>query len=74
MVLEQYFDILGIRSPLSPLSRGAQIEEQQRADVRVRKDNGLEWEQKYFHLEGENWVYNNPLDKRCAEFLATETN
>lgn len=47
-----------------------QIEEQQRADVRERKENGVEWEQKYFHLEGENWVYNTPLDKRRSEILS----
>ncbi|XP_064386753.1 oxysterol-binding protein-related protein 9-like [Halichondria panicea] len=46
------------------------IEEQQRADVRERKENGVEWEQKYFHLEGENWVYNTPLDKRRSEILS----
>ncbi len=41
-----------------------QLEEQQRADARERKESGVEWERKLFHLEGDTWVFNNTLDKR----------
>lgn len=44
-----------------------QLEEEQRAGVRERKANGEEWKQKYFHLEGDNWVYNTPLAQRFSQ-------
>lgn len=43
-----------------------QIEEQQRADARERKEKGVEWKQKLFHLEGDKWIYNNCLETRNA--------
>lgn len=41
-----------------------QLEEIQRAGAKDRKEKGTKWQQQMFHLEGETWTYNTPLDKR----------
>lgn len=49
-----------------------QLEQQQRADARERKEKGVEWQQKLFHLEGERWMFNSPLDQRKDVLTPTE--
>ena len=44
-----------------------QVEDQQRAEARKRQETGEEWKQRYFELEGEEWVFKNPLNARLAE-------
>ncbi|KAL5487404.1 hypothetical protein EMCRGX_G019998 [Ephydatia muelleri] len=43
------------------------VEDQQRAEARKRQETGEEWKQRYFELEGEEWVFKNPLNARLAE-------
>uniref|UniRef100_A0A493TVY4 Oxysterol-binding protein n=1 Tax=Anas platyrhynchos platyrhynchos TaxID=8840 RepID=A0A493TVY4_ANAPP len=42
------------------------LEERQRAEARVRKENETSWETRLFHEDGECWVYDEPLLKRLA--------
>ncbi|XP_026145407.1 oxysterol-binding protein-related protein 10 isoform X1 [Carassius auratus] len=39
------------------------LEEDQRSDERQRAANNMPWKPKYFHKEGDGWVYKNPLWK-----------
>ncbi|XP_065915827.1 oxysterol-binding protein-related protein 9-like [Dysidea avara] len=43
------------------------VEERQRAIAKDRKEKGEEWLSQIFHLEGDQWIYNRPLNKRVAE-------
>ncbi|XP_078573822.1 oxysterol-binding protein-related protein 9-like isoform X9 [Branchiostoma floridae x Branchiostoma japonicum] len=40
------------------------LEERQRREARERKEAGVKWETKLFHEDGEQWIYDNPLQKR----------
>ncbi len=41
------------------------IEAKQREGVKLRKEQGVKWENKYFVEQAENsWVYKNPLKER----------
>ncbi|CAH1244096.1 OSBPL9 [Branchiostoma lanceolatum] len=40
------------------------LEERQRRQARERKEAGAKWETKLFHEDGEQWIYDNPLQKR----------
>ncbi|XP_076462615.1 oxysterol-binding protein-related protein 9-like [Babylonia areolata] len=40
------------------------LEQRQREEAKQRKEAGVKWETKYFHEEGEHWVYDRPLLKR----------
>ncbi|RDD40206.1 Oxysterol-binding protein-related protein 9 [Trichoplax sp. H2] len=40
------------------------LEDRQRAEARQRKEAGESWDTKLFHLDGDNWVYDNLLQKR----------
>ncbi|KAK2164135.1 hypothetical protein LSH36_68g05061 [Paralvinella palmiformis] len=44
-----------------------QLEQQQRDEARERKEHGLKWETKFFHEEGEHWLYDDPLVKRLSK-------
>jgi hypothetical protein len=43
------------------------VEEEQRADARLRQEQGIEWQPKYFHAEGDGWVFNSPLSTRLNQ-------
>ncbi|XP_069693111.1 oxysterol-binding protein-related protein 11-like isoform X2 [Periplaneta americana] len=38
-----------------------QLEEQQRIEEKIRRDTGTEYQAKFFHKVGDNWIYNNIL-------------
>lgn len=40
------------------------IEQRQREGVKRRKEEGVEWEARYFDLHGEHWTYKRPLKNR----------
>lgn len=41
-----------------------QLEQKQRDEAKMRKENGLDWETKYFKPVGDIWIYTNPLSQR----------
>ncbi len=43
------------------------IEQNQRNDVKHRKETNTKWLTKYFEEQGENWVYVKPLVKRLLQ-------
>jgi hypothetical protein len=43
------------------------IEQNQRNDVKHRKETNSKWQTKYFEEQGENWVYVKPLVKRLIQ-------
>ena len=43
------------------------VENQQRAEARKRQETGEEWKQRYFELEGEEWMFKTPLNARLAQ-------
>ncbi|XP_076440385.1 oxysterol-binding protein-related protein 9-like isoform X2 [Babylonia areolata] len=50
------------------------LEQRQREEAKQRKDEGIKWETKNFHEEGEHWVYNRPLLKRLGMPGASDSN
>jgi oxysterol-binding protein-related protein 9/10/11 len=40
------------------------IEQKQREGVKKRKETNTKWQTKYFHEQGEHWIFINPLTKR----------
>lgn len=40
------------------------LEQKQREEAKQRKENGTEWETKYFKPVGDVWIYTNPLSQR----------
>jgi hypothetical protein len=40
------------------------IEQKQRDEVKQRKEANQKWKTKYFHEQGEHWIYIKPLVKR----------
>ncbi len=46
-------------------SNKQKIEAKQREGVKIRKEQGIKWESRYFEEQGENsWVYKKPLKER----------
>lgn len=41
-----------------------QVEQKQREEAKIRKDNDGIWETKYFKAVGDAWIYTNPLSQR----------
>ncbi|XP_014663478.1 PREDICTED: oxysterol-binding protein-related protein 9-like [Priapulus caudatus] len=44
-----------------------QLEQRQREEAKERRETGKKWETKLFHENGENWIYDSPLQRRLAE-------
>ncbi|XP_064087173.1 oxysterol-binding protein-related protein 9-like isoform X1 [Macrobrachium nipponense] len=42
------------------------LEQKQREEAKQRKESGVEWVPRLFHLVGDNWIYSNPLQGRTA--------
>lgn len=40
------------------------VEQKQRDEAKIRKEDGSEWETKYFKPIGDTWIYANPLSQR----------
>ncbi|XP_038068641.1 oxysterol-binding protein-related protein 9-like isoform X2 [Patiria miniata] len=40
------------------------LEQRQRQEAKDRKETGEKWQTKYFHEDGECWIFDNPLEKR----------
>ncbi|XP_022089201.1 oxysterol-binding protein-related protein 9-like isoform X2 [Acanthaster planci] len=40
------------------------LEERQRREAKERKEKGEKWQTKFFHEDGESWIFDNPLEKR----------
>ena len=40
------------------------LEQKQREEAKYRKENKIAWQTLLFNLEGENWLYNKPLQNR----------
>jgi hypothetical protein len=45
------------------------LEKMQRDDAKSRKDKNLKWNTKYFHEQGEHWIYVKPLINRLNSNL-----
>ena len=43
------------------------IEQMQRDEVKIRKEQNRKWETKHFHEQGENWIYVKPLVNRLKD-------
>jgi len=43
------------------------LEQRQREEAAQRKEAGVKWETKLFHVIGENWFFNEPLAKRMRD-------
>lgn len=43
------------------------LEQRQREEAAQRKEMGVKWETKLFHPMGENWFFNEPLNKRMRD-------
>jgi hypothetical protein len=42
------------------------LEQMQRDDAKFRKETNQKWKTKYFHEQGEHWIYVKPLVNRLA--------
>ncbi|KAK7070467.1 Oxysterol-binding protein-related protein 9 [Halocaridina rubra] len=42
------------------------LEQKQRDEAKVRKENNEAWVPRLFTLVGDNWIYNNPLQRRIS--------
>ncbi len=42
------------------------LEQMQRDDAKFRKETNQKWKTKYFHEQGEHWIYVRPLVNRLS--------
>ena len=47
------------------------LEQMQRDDAKFRKETNKKWKTKYFHEQGEHWIYVRPLVNRLSEVTTT---
>ncbi|CAG0889302.1 unnamed protein product [Darwinula stevensoni] len=49
------------------------LEQRQRNEAKQRLEQGIQWETKMFHLVGENWIYDHPLQKLPSDLKIMST-